>query len=285
MTWLLDRQAVEAAAARLGDLGQSLVLREPFEEARENLPAPFAAGWLSLERASGRPCVRPHTRTTPSDEAAAGEAPERPCLVVSHYVHIEALTPPAGTMQSVRVETAFGHNSLGVRPGRETRELVEVIAARDDLQWAGLAVSIRSAGMAEAAARQLEDLADLAAGELPPLLYETTQDDLATLLPPGSVRVTPIPVRGLQASVSSRPALERAELAVGRRQGVLAKQRRAVQAAGHDDEATATVRIIAAEADRCLVELPESLHDRLIGSTITLKVEEPIEIVSPCEWL
>ena len=280
--WLLDAATSAAEARRLAGFGQRLRIAAPDREAVRLGPLnetlrPNEAVSLRWWMPGGGPWW---------DEVADG--PD--VVTADHFTTIELLTEPGPLIPegplAVRIETAFGHNSFGVNPGRETRDLVEVVLRSERLSWAGLEVAVRSAGMAEAAVSAFEDLGDLVARAAsqttqPNLCYRAADDELCPLLPPGSERVIDAPIVGVRAKVVGRPGLDRAEIGVGRTAGLAPKQK--LTTCG----GIGPLRVIAVDAMRSLVEWPEPLHDRLIGQTVDLAIDGAAALIGtvPAGWV
>ena len=288
MTWLVSRAELVAAAEELNGYGQTARLHAPnlsgLNVGDLNQALPPGVPPLGLRRwhaAVGVPIDSPAPTST--ENAAAADAADQPRAVVAtieHFAQLERLAnaapPDVRTGLGIRVEVAFGHKSFGTRPGRETSNVVEAVL-RAGYDWHGLSVAVRSPGMAEAAAGSLDDCRDLA--ERPVTIsYTAAEPELRPLLPPGSECVLSPPVIGLRANVVGRPSLERAVLDVGTRCGLRAKQ--SIEATTEEQVDTAdaaplgSLKVVAVEPDRALVEWTEPLHDFLIGSGVTLRLHE-----------
>ena len=267
MTWLVSGVALRQAVVELANFGHTARLAVAgydgleLDDFNAALPAPARPiGTRIWWAAVGLPLDLPPD--TASDASSV-------TVSIEHYAQLKrALDCDAADRPPLafRVETAFGHKSLGTRPGRETQNVVEAIRTTDRAEWAGLSVAIRSGGMAEAAASCLEDCRDAAAQPDATISYTAADPDLRPLLPPGSECVLDVPVVGLRAQVVGRPSLERAVLDVGTIHGLRTRQ---TLAAGGGE-----LRVVVTEPHRSLVEWTEPLQDHLIGATIDLDTSE-----------
>ena len=273
MTWLVSKVALRQAVVELANFGHTARLAIAGYDGLEVddfnttlLPPAQPIGTRIWWADVGLPLDLPPL--VESDESKETDA--SPVTVsIEHYAQLKRTLEhdaPDRPPLAFRVETAFGHKSLGTRPGRETQNVVEAIRTTDRATWAGLSVAIRSGGMAEAAAGCLEDCRDAAGQPEATISYTATDPNLRPLLPPGSECVLEVPVVGLRAQVVGRPSLERAVLDVGTIHNL--RSRQTLAASGGE------LRVIVAEPHRSLVEWTEPLHDHLIGSVVDLDTSE-----------